>query len=247
MSEEGRAFLTAEWKYLAMLNYEVDPSVLLPHVPPNTELDSFDGKTFASMVGFLFLDTRVLRVPLPFHRNFEEINLRFYVRYKSEEGWRRGVVFIKEIVPRTAIAWVARTLYGENYQALPTRSAIEFEEDSGARPRQVSYEWRHAGFWNRLSVWPVGEARLLEDGSEEEFITEHYWGYSSRNDGSTIEYRVAHPRWRVWAVEESMLDCDIRALYGEQFEQFLNGRPSSAFLAEGSEIAVYPGIQLVRR
>jgi uncharacterized protein YqjF (DUF2071 family) len=67
-------FLTAEWRYLAMINYEIDPAILLPHVPRGTELDEWQGKTFVSMVGFHFLNTRVLGVPLPFHRNFAEIN-----------------------------------------------------------------------------------------------------------------------------------------------------------------------------
>ena len=120
----GKPFLTAEWRYVAMLNYEIDPAILHTYLPRRTELDSWNGKTFVSMVGFLFLKTRVLGLPIPFHQNFEEINLRFYVRRKTEEGWRRGVVFIKEIVPRAAIALTARWLYNENYVALPTGNVI---------------------------------------------------------------------------------------------------------------------------
>jgi uncharacterized protein YqjF (DUF2071 family) len=77
-----------------MLNYEVEPERLMPLVPKGTELDTHDGKTFVSMVGFLFLNTRVMGLAIPFHRDFEEINLRFYVRRKAEDGWRRGVVFV---------------------------------------------------------------------------------------------------------------------------------------------------------
>ena len=82
-SDVAKVFLTAEWRYLAMLNYEIEPAVLAPFVPQGTELDSFDGKTFVSIVAFLFLDTRIGGIPIPFHRNFEEVNLRFYVRRKS--------------------------------------------------------------------------------------------------------------------------------------------------------------------
>src|SRR6185503_10439864 len=104
---------TAHWRFLMMLNYEVDPSVLHPLVPRGTELDTWHGRTYASVVGFLFLDTRVLGLAIPFHRDFEEVNLRFYVRRREAEAWRRGVVFIKEIVPRWAIATVARVAYNE--------------------------------------------------------------------------------------------------------------------------------------
>ena len=118
-------FLTAEWRDLVMLNYAVDPAILVPHVPNGTELDTWEGTTFTSLVAFSFLSTRVKSLPIPFHRDFEEINLRFYVRAKGPEGWRRGVVFVKEVVPRLAIASVARWLYNENYVACPTRSRLD--------------------------------------------------------------------------------------------------------------------------
>jgi Uncharacterized conserved protein (COG2071) len=112
-------FLTAEWRALAMLNYEVDASLLRHFVPAGTELDCWQGKTLVSLVGFRFLKTRVLGIPIPFHRNFDEVNLRFYVRRAEATEVKRGVVFIREIVPRRAIAAVARAFYNERYLALP--------------------------------------------------------------------------------------------------------------------------------
>ena len=112
-------FLTANWRYLAILNYTVDPRLLAPFVPLGTEIDFENGETFLSVVGFLFLDTRLLGLPIPLYRDFEEVNLRFYVRRKSADTWRRGVVFIRELVPRRAIALIARACYGENYLAGP--------------------------------------------------------------------------------------------------------------------------------
>ena len=104
-------FLTAKWLNLAMINYEVDPEMLVPYVPCGTEIDTWNGKTLMSVVGFLFKDTRVSGIRIPFHVNFEEVNLRFYVRRRRRDELRRGVVFIKEIVPKTAIALVARVAY----------------------------------------------------------------------------------------------------------------------------------------
>lgn len=247
MHSEQKPFLSAHWKYLAMLNYEVDPAILEPLVPPGTELDSFAGKTFVSMVGFLFLRTRVRGVPVPWHSNFEEVNLRFYVRRRaaSEDdngGWRRGVVFIKEIVPRFAIAYIARKMYGENYVAMPMRHAIDMNPDG--RPARVRYEWQFQGRWSWLQVLPDGEAAPLQPGSEEEFITEHYWGYTDHGDGTAGEYRVTHPSWNVWQVRDSELHCDVAGLYGAQFAEPLQGQPSSAFLAEGSPIQVLKGTRL---
>jgi hypothetical protein len=239
---QARTFLTARWIHLAMLNYPVEPSLLEKFVPPGTELDAFAGKTFVSMVGFQFLDTRVLGVPVPFHRNFDEVNLRFYVRRAASEGTRRGVVFVKEIVPRAAIAWVARRLYGERYVALPMTHQ---DEVGHAAEPGVAYGWRYRGRPNRLAVRVGGSPYLPADGSEESFITEHYWGYVRQRSGATLEYQVEHPRWRVWRASEAELDCDVAGLYGEAFSPFLSVPPSSAFLAEGSAVTVRRGRLLV--
>jgi len=234
-----RPFLTARWRYLAMLNYEVPPEILLPLVPAGTELDAWRGRTFVSVVGFLFLDTRVWGWGIPYHRSFEEVNLRFYVRRQAADGWRRGVVFVKEIVPRFAVAGVARLFYGEKYVALPMRHSITGDPARGGL--SVEYGWRFRLRWNGLGAVAEGLAREAEPGSEEEFITEHYWGYSSLRGGGCVEYRVEHPRWRVWRLPRPALDCDVAPLYGPRFAGPLAGEPSSAFLADGSEVTVYKG------
>jgi uncharacterized protein YqjF (DUF2071 family) len=229
-------FLTAEWRDLAMLNYEVDPTILSARVPWGTELDRWNGRTFVSVVGFRFLRTRVLGIGIPFHRDFEELNLRFYVRRKAEEGWRRGVVFVREVVPRQAVAWLARTLYNENYVACPMRHTVA--------PAGVSYAWRSGGRWNRIALEPAAEPVLPAEDSEETFITEHYWGYARQRGGGTVEYRVEHPRWSVARARTTMLDCDVAAFYGPEFASALAGPPSSAFLARGSPVAVHRGVRL---
>jgi uncharacterized protein YqjF (DUF2071 family) len=237
----GAPFLTAEWKHLAMLNYVIDDSILAPFVPSGTMLDSWNGTTFVSIVGFLFEDTRIAGVPIPFHRNFEEVNLRFYVRRNTPEGNRRGVVFIKEIVPRRMIAAAARTLYNEPYIALPMSHQIAAASGVTSSAR---YDWQFRGRRNALVVSNCGAPQPLQEGSEAEFITEHYWGYTAQRSGPTMEYRVEHPRWRVSEVESAILQCDAAGLYGAQFQNILNRSPSSAFLAEGSAITVYRGVPI---
>lgn len=241
MTPEPR-FLTAEWRNLAMLNYEIDPGILAGRVPVGCELDAWSGRCFVSMVGFQFLRTRVLGVPVPFHRHFVEVNLRFYVRRKSEGTWRRGVVFVKELVPRRAIAWVARRVYGENYDALPMRHEI----GAAATPeiRSVAYRWRRRGAWEGLSATFSGEPALCADAAEETFITEHYWGYSRLRDHATVEYQVEHPRWRVWRASTASLDCEAASLYGPEFVEALSAAPSSAFVADGSPVVVRRGVRL---
>lgn len=231
----GRPFLTAEWRDLLMLNYAVPPELILPLAPLGTEPDSWCGTTFVSVVGFRFLSTRVLGLPVPGHRDFEEVNLRFYVRRLGPEGWRRGVVFVRELVPRRAIAWVARAWYNEPYRALPMRHAI----DRDGRASRIRYEWRPHQTWEGVSARIEGEPLAPAPGSEAEFITEHYWGYTRQRDGGAIEYRVAHPSWRVWEAREAVLRCDVAALYGAKFAPALSRPPQSAFVAEGSAVTVF--------
>ncbi len=240
---DTRCFLTAEWRHLILLNYAIDPLSLHSHVPVDTELDSFDGTAFVSVVGFQFLHTRVFGLPIPWHRNFEEVNLRFYVRRKSGGEWQRGVVFVKELVPRAAIAWTARRLYGERYEAVPMSHAVD--RDSRGLPRFVEYSWRYSKESHRMSVRTAGDPAEMLPGSQEEFIAEHYWAYV-RGDRETLEYRVDHPRWRIWNALEPELTCDVGTLYGQEFSEALSHAPASAFLAEGSEVVVYRGRPITR-
>lgn len=240
-------FLSAEWRFLTMLNYAVDPLVLQPYLPNGTELDAWQGRHYVSVVGFLFLDTRVLGVPIAFHRNFEEINLRFYVRRKAAEGWRRGVVFIKEIVPRWAIAATARAIYNENYVARPMRHQLERlgSDWMSLRPdSDVEYGWREDGQWQSLCVTITGDAQPVSPGSEAEFITEHYWGYAAQRDGSCVEYQVEHPSWLVWQCVAASLVCDVAKVYGARFAPALEQPPSSTFVAAGSPIVVRRGVRI---
>lgn len=216
-----------------MLNFVVDPTIVAPLVPPGTEIDFENGETFLSVVGFLFLDTRLLGLPIPLHRDFEEVNLRFYVRKKSADTWRRGVVFVRELVPRRAIATVARVFYGENYVALPMKHQI----DHVAPNLSVEYSWRRGRKWESLKMSASGEPESIPAGSHAEFITEHYWGYTCFRGGCS-EYRVEHPRWKVWSADKFEFNADVAALYGEQFVAPLKAKPRSAFVADGSAIQV---------
>lgn len=217
-----------------MLNFVVDPALLQPFLPVGTELDFFREETFVSVVGFRFLNTRVLGVAVPLHRDFAEVNLRFYVRRKRVDGWNRGVVFIRELVPRVAIAMVARVFYGERYSAMPMRHDVVDNETGIA----VEYGWRRGKKWESLAMTaPAGAPASVKAGSHEEFITEHYWGYTAGS--RTSEYRVEHPRWRIWTAATASLKSDVAGLYGEKFVACLAAPPVSQFIAEGSHVQVF--------
>ena len=234
----SNTFLTAHWRNLIMVNYAIDAAILEKYLPKGTELDLFEGRCYVSVVGFLFLNTKVLGIGFPFHRNFEEVNLRFYVKYRHPtEGVRRGVVFIKEIVPKAMITLVANTLYNENYQTLKTKNEISETPNSLI----IKYLWQYKKHWNSLSVEAEKEKAFALPDSEAQFITEHYWGYAGGRDVETTEYQVQHPSWYIHKVKKFSIDCDFEKLYGEAFSFLSNAEPTSVFLAEGSDISVLKG------
>ena len=235
-SQSKQVFLSAEWRDLVMLNFEVDSDLLNRYVPAGTSLDSFKGKTYVSLVGFRFCHTKLLgRFPMPFHTDFDEVNLRFYVRRKEGAEDRRGVAFIAEVVPRLAIAATARVVYGENYVCLPMRHNIETE----GLKNTVEYQWRVDDQWCRISAQTTELPKQPPEGSLEQFITEHYWGYSSRRAGGSVEYHVSHVPWKVWAAPSAEFDGEASTLYGRDLGAVLQRRPDSAFVADGSPVIVF--------
>jgi uncharacterized protein len=234
-------FLTAEWRKLIMAQYLVSPETLTPWLPAGLELDLFRGNCYVSLVGFLFDQVRVKGLRIPFHTRFEEVNLRFYVRRTEADGTqKRGVVFIREFVPLAAITIVANTLYEEPYATLPTRCSIE----STSQKLSVRYDWRHRKIWQSLAAEASPVAQPIPPGSEEEFVTEHYWGYTKRRDGSTSAYEVQHPRWQVYPIHSHAIVADFAALYGPAFAVLNQEKPVSVLLAEGSAITVHAGQRL---
>ena len=239
MANPSKVFLSAKWLDLVFLNYVVDPALLL--VPPGTILDSFDGKAYLSLVAFRFCETKLWgKVSVPFHSEFEEVNLRFYVRREIAGELRRGVVFIKEIVPKIAIALTARLVYGENYVSHAMKHRIAVSQDEA----EVEYSWKHDGAWSSIHAHATGGAKLPADHSLEQFITEHFWGYSRLTSGDTLEYQVTHAPWSVRRASQARFEGDAAAFYGPKFAGILSRPPDSAYIADGSPIEVRKGVKL---
>ena len=240
MAQPEKLFLTAEWRDLLMLSYEVDPAMLKRYVPTGTELDSFDGKTYVSLVGFRFCRTKLLgALAIPFHTEFEEINLRFYVRRTAHGRIRRGVVFIAEIVPKRAISLTARLFYNENYVRRPMAHRVLME---GSKI-EAEYSWGEGKRRCKLQAQANGTASLPPEGSLQQFITEHYWGYSRQPDGRTVEYHVSHVPWKGWNATNAEFSGDPSDFYGDELSQVLRKAPASAFIADGSPVEVFFGCE----
>ena len=236
MKHQNR-FLTAEWNNLLMLNYAVDASLLERFVPAGTELDVFQGKTYLSLVGFEFNRSRIFGFTVPFHQAFEEVNLRFYVRRSS----RRGVVFIQELVPRYAVAAVARFVFHENYSCAPMSHRIEACAEDVV---EAEYAWGSGPDRCSMRIETEGASFLAPDGSASQFITEHYWGYAAQPGGGCLEYEVQHPPWRLRKAKRMGFSGNAVGLYGIGIAQALMRNPDSGFLVKGSPVTVFKGARI---
>lgn len=230
----GKTFLTARWENLVMANYEVNPEILSPYLPRGVELDFHEGKTFVSLVGFMFKNTQLFNMPIPFLGTFEEVNLRFYVKRIEGNEIKRGVVFINETVPYKAVAWLANKLYKEHYIAIPTKNDIQIN----ANHQHVQYGWKVNNKWNEINVKTATESVEMCTDSVEEYIFEHYYGYTKVNPTRTQEYKVNHPKWKVNEVLEYSIDCDFESMYGADFDFLNKEKPLSVIFAQGSAVTV---------
>ena len=227
-------FLEAKWENLIMANYAVDPKVLIPYLPKGVELDSFEGKFYVSLVGFMFNKTRIFKVPIPYLGSFEEINLRFYVIRKHEGKIKRGVVFINETVPFAPVAWMANYLYKEHYTAVKTKHLWHLTDTL----KTIDYSWEKDKKWNNIRVNAHSQGNAMKAGSVEAFIFEHYFGYTRVDEHKTLEYRINHPSWKINQVIDHSIDCDFEKMYGTDFA-FLNSQQADhVILAEGSDVSV---------
>ncbi len=227
-------FLTARWQKLIMANYAIDPAILQPFLPKHTEIDLFEGKAYVSLVGFMFLKTKIFGVPIPFLGNFEEVNLRFYVKRKVGNSTRRGVVFINETVPYKIVALIANWLYKEHYVAVPTKHEWQKNDET----QGVNYYWKQAKKWQFIKLNANLNPKPMTKGSVEEFIFEHYYGYTKIDETQTEEYKIQHPSWQTYIVNNYEIACDFENMYGKAFAHLTNETPLSVMLAEGSNIAV---------
>ncbi len=231
----------ADWRKLIMANYSVDPSILQPYVPFGTTLDLWSGKCYVSLVGFLFLKSSLNGIPIPGHSRFEEVNLRFYVYREEGDLHKRGVVFVREYVPKPAVTIVANRIFAEHYETIRMNHDWQLREHQWS----IRYSWKKKT-WHSMSLSTQDKRMPLTPGSMEDFFTEHYWGYTKLKEDKTLEYFVDHPPWEVYPVPTYKLDVNFEENYGSTFA-FLNDRqPDSVFLAEGSPISLQKS-QLIRK
>ncbi|HKE19548.1 MAG TPA: DUF2071 domain-containing protein [Kofleriaceae bacterium] len=228
------------------MTFAIDPRALRGLVPVGTEIDTFDdGRAPLSMVALRFDDSRVLGLPIPFARSYDQVALRFYVRrWLGGDRWRRGTVPVIEFVPVSALVSAGHVLYGEAYERRPVTSRVRPPDPGTNRGGRAVYRWRTDRSIHRLAVDFSGELHLPAPDSREAFLVERYWGYLARHADLTSEVRVDHPPWRIWSAAEGHLTAEVPQLFGDRFARALASPPVSVVVAEGSRLELHRPITL---
>ena len=227
-----KIFLTARWENLVLITYKVKPDMLLPFIPAGLEPDTINGNGFISLVAFDFFDTKVKGVKIPLHVNFPEINLRVYVKNKD----KRGVIFIREFVPRFFISLTANKIYNENYKSASIKSHIEKNGSVF-----LSHTLKLKGKEYSINLQADNKPFQPAIDSTEHFFKEHEWGFGVNKKGQTLIYRVEHPFWEVLPVRKFEHNFDFGAIYGNEWKSLNSEEPYNITFAKGSEIKVFEG------
>lgn len=232
--EQTKPFLTAYWHNLINITYAISPTLLTSYLPKGVTLATKDGKAFVSLVAFSFEETKVKGIKIPFHVNFPEINLRFYVNYKGKVA----VCFINEFVPKQCIALVANKLYNEPYIAYPMKVSTEVNEKQ--QELTISHQITKRKQVHRLKAIVSTQSYTPESNTIAHYFKEHDLGLGIDKKGRTLYYRVEHPIWAIYPIKEYIVQMDFEQLYGKPWGILNTLEPLHILVAKGSKIAVYP-------
>jgi uncharacterized protein YqjF (DUF2071 family) len=217
---------------VCIVSYAVPPELLSRHVPHGLTLETRDGHAFVSLVAFDFDEVRVRGIPIPGYRSFPEVNLRYYVRC----GRDRGVVFIREFVPKRMVAWIAKAVYNEPYEALRMTSDVHRVSEG----LTVEHKFHAAGHTQKVTLTATRDPpQLPPESSDDHFFKEHEWGFGVDRRGRLLRYRVAHPPWLTYRLAWHDVKVDWKRVYGAEWGVLKHAKPCSVVLAEGSPITVF--------
>ena len=234
----NKKLMTANYSELVTVNFQIDPKILEPRVPRGLELDFFNDETYVSLVAMMLRDVRVWGIPIHVATGFEQVNLRFYVRRRIGNEFRRGTCFIKDYVSSSAAAWILGSLFKADFHRLKMKHDNSGFDGLPESVPHVDYGWKAGDGWNRLRVKALSPMRETERETKHGFVLDHDYQYSQRK-GKTLEYPSDRPDWTIWSASQASFQCDVKRLFGVEFAKPLGRRPSSIFVAKGSDVTIF--------
>jgi uncharacterized protein YqjF (DUF2071 family) len=195
------------WRSVAFLHWGYEPWLVRPLVPPEVELDTWDGLAWVTLVPFFMEGVRPPGLPpLPWLSTSPETNVRTYIR---EPGGKPGIWFFSLDIARLPMALTGRAAYRLPYIWATMSTDLSPDDSAG---RRVRYRGRRR--WPSSARYHVaielGSAyRDTELSERDHFLTARYLLYARRGPLAVTAF-VEHPRWplvqgTVLRLEENLL------------------------------------------
>jgi uncharacterized protein YqjF (DUF2071 family) len=177
------------WADVVMAHWRVDPDAVTPLLPAGTRVDVLDGATFVSLVCLVARHSRLGVVPVA--PPFGEVNVRLYA---VDGAGRRGTVFVTMEASSSVPVVTAWPLLGLPY----VRARIVVRRG----PASIGYETVRRTSRGETGIClraRIGPPRPVDPTTS--FLTARWRLFTSRLRRS-LSVPVAHPPWRLHALEE---------------------------------------------
>ena len=187
--------LKMTWLELLFMHWPVPAESLRQLIPPELELDTFDGSAWLGVVPFEMRDVYPrYTFSVPGLSTFPELNLRTYV---TAQG-RPGVWFFSLDAANWAAVRLARAGFNLPYFDAKM-SCLELDDSIYYHSKRTHKGAPPADF--------VGQYRALDSlelstpGSLEHFLTERYCLYSADAQGGVFRGEIHHQAWPLQQAE----------------------------------------------
>ena len=181
--------MVQRWHDLLFAHWALPPEKILPLVPRELEIDTFDGQGWVGVIPFWMSGVRFRALPaVPTASTFPELNVRTYVRAARERD-KPGVYFFSLDAASVLAVLGARAGAGLPYfwaemKAESAGDEITYQSMRRQRPRGADLRVRYR------PVGPVSSSKT----DLEKFVTERYCLYVVRS-GIVHRIQIHHLPW----------------------------------------------------
>ena len=189
--------MTQTWLDVLFAHWAVEPALLRARVPPELDVDLFDGQAWLGIVPFRMSNVAPRAIPaLPKMSVFPELNVRTYVRV----GDKPGVFFFSLDATNLVAVGIAKALFSLPYFA----ASMQVSTDNGSvryRSRRTAPKSPTAELVGTYQ--PAGDVFQAAPGSLAYFLTERYCLYTVDDDRQTFRLEIHHPPWPLQQAQAS--------------------------------------------
>jgi len=191
----GPWVMAQSWHDLLFAHWPVDASVLRRLIPPQLQIDTFEGQSWLAIVPFRMTGVRLHGTPpLPWISAFPEMNVRTYVTHGEKPGvWFFSLDAGNSLAVAIARAWFHLPYFRARMRCVERDGWIRYQSKRTHRGAPTGLlEGRYR---------PIGEVFAAHRGTLEHFLTERYCLYTADARERIIRGEIHHSPWPLQPAE----------------------------------------------